>query len=200
MKFIDAFLDKITMYRLVLYYLLLLIAVASVFGFMGILPYNPFSIIFSTVFLIAICWIFNKIFSWAFNAPTNVESFFISALILALILTPAKSFSDIGFLFWAAVLTIASKYILAIKKIHIFNPVAIAVVLTAFGFNGSASWWIGTASMLPFSLLGLLIVRKIRRSDLVFYFFLAALITIFGFSLLQGGNIVTTFKQVMLAS
>jgi hypothetical protein len=33
MKFIDTFLDKITMYRLVLYYLLLLIAIASIFGF-----------------------------------------------------------------------------------------------------------------------------------------------------------------------
>jgi len=200
MKFIDTFLDKITMYRLVLYYLLFLIAVACVFGFLGILPYNPLSIIFSTVFLVLVCWIFNKIFSWAFNAPTNVESFFISALILALIISPAKDLNDVALLFWAAVLTIASKYILAINKIHLFNPVAIAVVLTAFGFNGSASWWIGTASMLPFSLLGLLIVRKIRRSDLVFYFFLSALATIFGFSLLQGGNIFTTFKQVITAS
>lgn len=200
MKFIDSFLDKITMYRLVLYYLLFLIGVAIIFGSLGILPYSPIAIIFSTVFLLAICWVFNKIFSWAFNAPANVESFFISALILALLLTPPKSFTDIVFLFWAAVLTIASKYILAINKIHVFNPVAIAVVLTSFGFNGSASWWIGTASMLPFSLLGFLIVRKIRRSDLVFYFFLAALATIFGFSLLQWGNIVTTFKQVVTAS
>ena len=188
------------MYRLVLYYLLFLIAVACIFGLLGILPYSPLAIIFSAIFLVAVCWAFNKLFSWAFNAPANVESFFISALILVLILSPAKSVNDFVFLFWAAVLTIASKYILAIKKIHIFNPVAIAVVLTAFGFNGSASWWIGTASMLPFSLLGLLIARKIRRSDLVFYFFLSALVTIFSFSLLQGGNIVTTFKQIILSS
>jgi ferredoxin-NADP reductase len=200
MKFIDSFLDKITMYRLVLYYLILLIVVASIFGLFGLVPYSPLSIIFSTLFVVVVCWICNKLFSWAFNAPTNTESFLISALILVLIVSPAKDFTDITLLFWAAVLTIASKYILAIKKIHLFNPVAIAVVLTSFGFNGSASWWIGTASMLPFSLLGLLIVRKIRRSDLVFYFFLAALATIFGFSLLQGGNIITTFKQVITAS
>lgn len=200
MKFIDSFLDKITMYRLVLYYLILLIVVTSVFGFLGILSYNPLSIIVSTLFLVGVCWIFNKLFSWAFNAPANTESFLISALILALIVSPAKDFNDFTLLFWAAVLTIASKYILAIKKIHLFNPVAIAVVLTSFGFNGSASWWIGTASMLPFSLLGLLIVRKIRRSDLVFYFFLASLATIFGFSLLQGGNFITTVKQIVTAS
>jgi ferredoxin-NADP reductase len=171
-----------------------------VFGFFGLVPYSSLSIIASTVFVVAVCWIFNKLFSWAFNAPTNTESFLISALILVLIVSPAKDIHDIFLLFWAAVLTIASKYILAIKKIHLFNPVAIAVVLTAFGFNGSASWWIGTGSMLPFSLLGLLIVRKIRRSDLVFYFFLAALTTIFGFSLLQGGNMITTFKQAVTAS
>jgi ferredoxin-NADP reductase len=135
-----------------------------------------------------------------FRAPTNVESVYISALILALILSPIKSVSDLPLLFWAAVLTMASKYILAINNKHIFNPVAVAVTLTALGFNGSASWWIGTLSMLPFSLLGLLIVRKIRRYDLVFYFFVASLVTMLGFSIIQGSNILTTLKQLMFSS
>jgi ferredoxin-NADP reductase/Na+-translocating ferredoxin:NAD+ oxidoreductase RnfD subunit len=200
MKFIDNILDKITMYRLVLYYLILLLVVASIFGFFGILPYSPISIIVSTIFLVVICWITNKIFSYAFDAPTNLESVYISALILALILSPIKSTADIPLLFWAAVLTMASKYILAINKVHIFNPVAIAVVLTAIGFGGSASWWIGTASLLPFSLLGFFIVRKIRRYDLVFYFFVASLITMFGLSMVQGSNVLTTLQQIVISS
>lgn len=200
MKFIDFLLDTITMYRLVLYYLLLLLIVAGVFGFFGILPYNPVSIYVSVIFLIVVSWISNKILSYAFDAPTNIESVYISALILALILSPIKSLADVPLFFWAAVLTMASKYILAIKKVHLFNPVAIAVVLTAIGFNGSASWWIGTLVMLPFSLLGFLIVRKIRRYDLVFYFFLTAFMTMSGFSILQGNNIITTFKEVITAS
>lgn len=200
MKFIDNFLDNITMYRLVLYYLLLLLFIATVFSFIGLLPFNPVMLVVSVIFITAICWITNKIFAYAFNAPTNVESVYISALILALILSPIKSISDLPLLFWAGVLTMASKYILAIDKKHIFNPVAIAVALTAFGFNGSASWWIGTLYMLPFSLLGFLIVKKLRRYDLVFYFFITALVTILGLSIMQGSNLFTTVKLVLYSS
>jgi ferredoxin-NADP reductase len=180
--------------------LIFLIFIACVFCFAGILPYNPFLLILSVLFLVIISWITNKIFANVFDAPTNVESVYISALILALIISPVKFLSDFPLLFWAAVLTMASKYILAINKKHIFNPVAIAVALTAFGFNGSASWWIGTMSMLPFSLLGLLIVRKIRRYDLVFYFFIASIVTMLGFSLIQGSNLLTTLKQIIFSS
>ena len=94
--------------------------------------------------------------------PTNVESTYISALILALIITPLQSYNDLWFLGWAAVLAMASKYILGIKGKHLFNPVAFAVALTYFTINQSASWWVGNATMLPFVLVGgLLVVRKI---------------------------------------
>lgn len=200
MKFIDNILDSITMYRLMLYYLILLVFVALVFCFLGILKYNPFLVIVSVAFLVIVAWVTNKIFAKVFNVPANVESVYISALILALIISPIKSVADLPLLFWAAVLAMASKYILAINKKHIFNPVAVAVVLTALGFNGSASWWVGTASLVPFTLLGLLIVRKISRFDLVFYFFIASLVTMLGFSLIRGSDILATIKQMLFAS
>lgn len=198
MKFIDNFLDTITMYRLVLYYLIGLLVVAFIYCLLGILHFNPLLLAFSTLFLVGVCWVANKVFAITFGAPANVESVYISALILALIITPAQSFTDIMFLFWAGVLTMASKYILAIGKKHIFNPVAIAVTITAFAGVGSASWWVGTFCMLPFALLGLLIVRKIRRYDLVFYFFLAALITIGLFTMLGGEDVSLHSKQPSL--
>lgn len=200
MKFIDDLLDRITMYRLVLYYLIFLLVVAAIFAGVGILPFSPVALIVSTSSFVFICWVTNKIFANFFDAPTNVESVYISALILALIISPMKSISDFPFVLFAGILTMASKYILAINNKHIFNPVAVAVVLTALGFGGSASWWIGTISMLPFSLLGILIVRKIRRADLVFYFFIAALVTMFGFTFWQGRNILTTLGQIITSS
>ncbi len=189
------------MYRLMLYYLIVLLCIAFIFGFLGILPINPISLLFSTIFLIAVCWVTNTIFSKTFNAPTNVESLYISALILALIISPIKSFQDVLFLFWAAVLTMASKYMFALNKKHIFNPVAIAVVLTSFGFNASASWWVGTSTMAPFVVIGgLLIIRKIKREDLVFSFFITTLITVLGFSLISGNNLLSTIQRVLLDS
>jgi ferredoxin-NADP reductase len=200
MRLIDNFLDRITMYRLVLYYLILLLAVAFILSLVGILHLAPFSLLFSTVFLVAVCWITNKIFGFTFNAPTNVESVYISALILALIINPPQSFEDIMFLFWAGVLAMASKYILAVGKKHIFNPVAVAVVVTAFSGVGSASWWVGTLPMLPFELLGLLIVRKIRRWDLVFYFFAGAFCSMFVFTFFKGENFLNVLREAVTAS
>ena len=200
MNLIDIFLNKITMYRLVLYYLILLLGGALILSFFHLLSFSPISLIYSSLFILGICWVTNKIFSKAFEAPTNVESVYISALILSLIITPAGSWQDLAFLFWASVLAMSSKYILALNKKHIFNPVSIALVITYFGINGSASWWVGTAPMFPFIMLGLLIVRKIRRWDMVFYFLLTALSTILGLNLLNGSNMFTTLNTLLLNS
>lgn len=200
MKYLDIFLDKITMYRLVLYYLIFLLFVSVIFSTLKILPYNPLSIIISTSLFLGISIITNYVFSKVFNAPTNVESVYITALILALIITPFRTIMDLPLIFFASVLAMSSKYILALNKKHIFNPVAIAVALTALGFGGSATWWIGTISLLPFTLLGLLIVRKIKRQDMMFYFFMGSIFTMLIFSLLQNHDPLNTLKQLLISS
>lgn len=201
MEFIDSFLDRITMYRLVLYYLFSLIGIAALFGFFGIISINPFYLIFSLTFLITICWITNNIFSFIFKAPTNVESVYITALILALIIRPAQSIHDLPILFWSGVLAISSKYILAINKKHIFNPVAIAVILTDIGIGISANWWTGTTAMMPFVVIGgLLIVKKIRKEYFIFTFFIVALATVGIFSMLSGGNYIEYIQKTLLHS
>ncbi len=201
MNFIDSFLNQITMYRLLLYYLIVLVVMAVGFSFLNILPFDPVMLVISTLFLVAVCWVTNTIFAKTFGAPTNIESVYISALILALIISPLKSFDGLVFLFWAGVWAMASKYMLAINKKHVFNPVAFAVLLTSYTIAQSATWWVGTASMLPVVLIGgVLIVRKIRRFDLVFYFFIASLITILGLSFFKGSDPVTTLRKTFLDS
>ena len=204
MKKIDEILNKITMYRVVLYELIFLLVVAIVLAFFGFLPYTPAGIFFSAVFITTICWLVNKIFAFVFSAPSNPESTYITALILALIISPMSGFGDASFFalaFWASALAMASKYILAIGKKHIFNPAAIAVVITAFTLNLSASWWVGTAVMFPFVLVGgFLVVRKIHRTDLVWGFIFAALVSTLAFSAFSGGNIVTGLIRVLLST
>lgn len=200
MSFIDNFLNKITMYRLMLYYLILLLITALILSFFNFLPFSSVSLLFSSLFIVGICWVTNKVFALTFKAATNVESVYISALILSLIITPMRYLQDLPFLLWASVLAMASKYILALNKKHIFNPAAFALVLTYFTINGSASWWVGTLNMFPFILLGLLIVRKIRRWDLIFYFLLTALLTILGKSILNSNNIFVTLNALFFNS
>ena len=117
---IDYFLDRVTMYRLVLYVLIGLIALAAVFSYFQLLSFSPLSLLLSTGFLVIICWAANSLLASIFAVPTNVESTYITALILALIIDPAKSPNDLPFLGWAAILAISSKYILALHNKHLF--------------------------------------------------------------------------------
>jgi ferredoxin-NADP reductase len=198
---IDDILNRVTMYRLVLYYLIFLLGAAVILSFVGVLGYDPFALLVSIGFLIAACWITNTVFAKAFGVPPNAESAYISALILALIITPLQSPGDLWFLAWAAVWAMASKYILAINGKHIFNPAAFAVALTYLAINQSASWWVGDAPMLPFVVVGgILVVRKIGRFDLVSSFLFLALTTTLVADLLGGGDFVATLQRVVVYS
>jgi ferredoxin-NADP reductase/Na+-translocating ferredoxin:NAD+ oxidoreductase RnfD subunit len=198
---IDDFLNRITMYRLVLYILVGLIAIAAVLSYFQLLPFSPLSLLLSTAVLIAICWAANTLLASFFGIPANLESSYITALILALIIDPAKTSTDFAFLGWAAILAISAKYILTLRNTHVFNPAAIAVVVTAFALRESASWWIGTASMLPAVLLGgALLVRKLRQAEMVLIFVLAALATICVVSIVQHLAIIQELQQLLAAS
>src|SRR5579884_2585482 len=175
---VDDLLDRITMYRLVLYVLIAYLAVAEVLSFFHLLPFSPLALLVSTAFLVLMCWATNTILARIFAVPTNVESAYITALILALIIDPISS-AGLAFLGWAAILAMSSKYILSLRNKHIFNPAAIAVVITSFALGDSASWWVGTASMLPVVLIGgALLVRKLRAGEMVLFFIGASLLTV----------------------
>lgn len=204
MKFIDKILNRVTMYRLILYYLIFLLAAAIALGALGIIPYRPEMILFSALYITAACWLFNIGFAYVFNATTNVESAYVTALILALIISPASSFTDISFLFFgyiASAIAIGSKYIFAIGKKHLFNPAAAAAVLTAVIFNLSVSWWVGTAALTPFVIIGgLLMVRKIIRFDLIWSFVLVALAGIVGSHFLNPTGLLFVLDRALLSS
>lgn len=170
------------MYRLVLYCLTAWIIIALILSAFGLLSFSPLALLYSTLIILIVSWITNELFARVWKTHANVESIYITAFILVCLITPPSAGSYVSilpFLIWASILSMSSKYILAISKKHLFNPAAIALVITALFIGESATWWIGTLYMLPFVLLGgLLIVRKIKRFDLFLPFFGAAIITI----------------------
>jgi ferredoxin-NADP reductase/Na+-translocating ferredoxin:NAD+ oxidoreductase RnfD subunit len=184
-----------------MYYLLGLILIAIGLSSFGDLKYRPIYIVISTVILVAACWIINRIFASVFKAPTNSESSIITALILALIITPNPTGFGITFLLAVSGLAIASKYILTIRKKHIFNPAAIAVALTALGPRQSASWWVGTAVMLPFVLIGgILITRKIQRGKMVSSFFISTTLATIIYSIISKTGVLTSLHDLIFSS
>lgn len=190
------------MYRLVVYELAFLLLVAFIMGFFGVFPVNPIFLVFSVAFIFSVSWIVNKIFARMFEVPSNPESTWITALILALIISPPTLWIDMQYLplaFWASAVAIASKYILAIRKKHVFNPVAFGVAATSVVLGLSASWWIGTLPMVPFVLIGgLLIVRKIRRFDLWFAFIGVFTVGIAFYYFGRGLDVVRSLSQALL--
>lgn len=192
--FINNFLNNITMYRLLLYILIVYVVIGEIFSLFHLLPFTPTALFFSSIFLVGICWITNTILAKIFRVQTNVESVYISALILSLVITP----TSIIFLATAGVLTIVSKYVANTNNKHIFNPVAFGIWLAGLLTGQYASWWIGTVSMLPFIIAGgFLIIKKIRRIDMVFIFFIIAVLTIFGYDILNKIDIFISFKKIL---
>ncbi len=201
MNFIDAFLNRITMYRLVLYYLIILHVVAFILSLTGILALNPWALAATSLFLVGICLLSNFIFAKIFRVSANNESAYISALILALLVAPQFTTETFVVLAWIGVVAMATKYILVLNKKHLFNPAAIAGVILALSLNQSFIWWVGTASLLPVILLvGLLIVRKIRRFDMFASFLVTALLVIASFGLSRGTPLDSLLQRVLLNS
>src|ERR1700686_5242062 len=85
---IDNVLNRFTMYRLVLYYLIFLAGAAVALSLFGALPFQPIDLLVSLSVSVAVCWISNSAFAKVFNVPANAESLYITAFILAMLITP----------------------------------------------------------------------------------------------------------------
>jgi len=204
LNFIDDLLNKITVYRLTLYYLTALFLAAVGFSAWGILPYNPYALVISAFIVLLTCLVINIIFASVFGASPRAESVYITAFILILIITPPlveNYLPNISFLLWASVWAMASKYIFAVGKKHIFNPAAFAVALTAVTLNESASWWVSSIYLAPLTAVGgLLILRKLRRFDLAASFLIIAVPTILGFIFFKSGDLVGASQKALFYS
>lgn len=192
---IDTLLNSITMYRLTLYFLITLVVITVLFGFLGVFPHDAFDILLSTGIIVSISYASNYLFAKIFHAITNVESVFITALILVLI-APFSYPHSIPYAIAVAILAMAVKYLVVVEKQHLLNPAAAAVAAIALlSPANSATWWVGTPAVVPFLIIGgLLIVRKIRREDMVITFFAvyAVLVLVFGF--IHGGTVMSAIS------
>ena len=201
MNAIDSYLNRTTMYRLTLYVLIGLLISAGLFAVLGFMPFSLLSLLFSILLLSIAAWATNMVFAYCFEVPANTESFWISALILALILSPPSSMDDALNLFWAVVLTMASKYIFALHNKHLFNPVAFAVSITALVLGFAPSWWVGSRIMLPLVLLGgFLIVKKLRRADLPLSFLAVSGLVVASSSVVKGDYWVGSLGHLIFDS
>lgn len=175
------------MYRLTLWGLVFLAVISLVFGFLGILPYGGFSLLLSLVVLLFSCWISNILFIRLFHAAPSRESSPITALILFFLLMPVASMQGAILLALAGIVAMVSKYLFAFRGRHLFNPAALGAFFSGIILGNGAIWWVGTGTLLPFvAIVGLLLVRKIRRGALFASGIVASVVTLVIVNLFQG--------------
>jgi Na+-transporting NADH:ubiquinone oxidoreductase subunit NqrB len=165
------FFRRILTYRLALYYLSAIMLAALALSVAGIVHQSPANLAFSAVLALLVCLAVNWVFARVFGAASNWESVAISALIIALIITPVAPGDLAGdaFLVLVSAWAMASKYMVATRKRHLFNPAAFGAALIGVGLHRTVSWWVGDyAALLPVIVLGgALMLSRLRYYGMV---------------------------------
>jgi glycine betaine catabolism B len=179
-QWLDRVSGLITMYRLVLYTLLAIALLALVLSVFGQLGPGPVELLVSAALAVGVAlgagWLFAKLF----RTKAHVESSIITGLLLFFLFPPTLDPLTLIGLGLAALIASASKYLLAVRGRHMFNPAAIgSVVVAALGLIvpglGFATWWVATAYLLPLVAVGaFLILYRTRRLGLGGLFVLVA--------------------------
>lgn len=187
------------MYRLVLYGLIILACYSILAAFIGGLAYSASALLLTLLLLILPAFILNLFFAKIFKATINIESSYITALILFFLVPPVDSLQATLMALGVSCLAVVSKFIFTYRKKHIFNPAALAVFVFYFLGYG-AFWWIATPILLPPTLiLGLLVVRKIRRFSLLISFLASAILVIIIFALINKFSVLDSIAQLFLS-
>lgn len=193
MKWLDRTLDNTPMYRLVLNLLVLLLATAILLAAFGVLQYPTLGIIGSVLLACAVSFAISQFAGYALRVPINTESAAITGLIIACIMPPITSGYDALAIVTAAALAAASKFVLRWRGAHVFNPAAAGVLITALLDISEATWWIGSAVLLPIIVVSLLLLgRKLRRWGMMIACIVAALGLTLLLGTLNGAELSTT--------
>lgn len=165
---LDRLLGRVTMYVLVIICLGVILAAALVFSVIGVVSFSPAELVVSTGVLFVSSYLINGLFGILFRVRPQLSSTAITALLLACIFEPTIDLTGLGILALAAALAVITKYLLAFRGRHIFNPAAMGAFLVSFVAYSTpvtfASWWVGTGPLLPFVALGALaVLYRTRR-------------------------------------
>lgn len=154
----------ITMYRLIAVGLMAM-AVYSVFlSLVQVIDFNPIGMVAGLIILFVTTYGTSMLLAYIFRVRTNVESSGITALILYFIFTPPQDANGYAVFALLGLIAAASKYLLAWRGRHIFNPAAIAAVISGASGLAFASWWVATPALfIPILVIAALVLYKTRR-------------------------------------
>jgi ferredoxin-NADP reductase len=168
-------LGRMSMYRLVLAALGVLAAAALVLSFFELVVPGPLELLATLAVLLVACVGANALAQLLLRRPIRHESSIITAGILLFVLRPTLVPLELVWVGLAGIAAVASKYLIAWRGRHIFNPAALgAAVLTISGLGASA-WWVGSPVLAgPVIVLGFLVLARTERLRVVVTFLVVA--------------------------
>ena len=157
-NWLDRVTGRVTMYRLVNLVLSALLVIAIAAGAIGQVSYAPLDILVAAAVAVVVTFASSWLFAKLFRTRAHLESSLITGLLLAFLFRPTLDGAELGSIALAAVIASASKYLLAIRRRHIFNPAAIGAFIVSLTGLNFAVWWAGTPALLPFVIIGAFLV------------------------------------------
>ncbi len=173
-------LGRLSMYRMTVAALGALAVIAFGLSFAQLVVPGPAELAATAVVLVATCLVVNLAIQTLLRLPRRAESAVITAAILLFVLRPTLDPLGLAWIALGGAVAMASKYLIAWRGRHILNPAAVgASVLTIAGLSPSA-WWVGSPVLaIPVVVLGLIVLIRIEKVQVVAAFLVIAVTTAF---------------------
>ncbi|MDQ4214469.1 FAD-dependent oxidoreductase [Microbacterium capsulatum] len=166
-------LGRLSMYRLTLYALLALAAVAVILSVFGAIAPTPLEILATLALLALAVFCTDAVAQALLHIPRRIESSLITALILLFVVQPGANPDQIGGIAVAGVVAALSKYALVWRGRHLLNPAAVGATVLTLTNLGFSAWWVGSPAMAaPVLVLGLLVLWRTERIRVALVFVL----------------------------
>ena len=152
------------MYRLVTVLLAALTVAAVLLSLIGQVSFPPEALLASAAAALFGTVGSNAVVALALRARPHTESSVITGLLIFFLLFPSTDAQDLWRIALAGALATVTKYLLAWRGRHIFNPAAAGVALIAVAQLDGAVWWVATGALLPLVAIGaVLVLYRTRR-------------------------------------
>ncbi|WP_440711612.1 FAD-dependent oxidoreductase [Herbiconiux sp. YIM B11900] len=172
---LDTLIGRITMYNLMVIVLGVIALVAIVAGAVGQLFYTPLQLVLSLAVALVATLVSSWVLALAFRTRAHLQSAAITGLLIFFVFIPTGDAGGLLLLAVAGIVASASKFLLAVRGRHLFNPVAVAAVVMSVTALYPSGWWVASPVLLPFVAVGaFLVLYRTRKLALGLTFVLLA--------------------------
>jgi len=200
-RWLDRTLGAIVMYTLVLASLVIVAIAAIVLAFVDLVSPDPFALLASLPTAVAFSYGASWVGARIVRQRPHLESSLITGLLVFFIMAPSMQLTGLLAIALASTVAGASKFVIAFRGRHIFNPAALGAYVFIFAPLGFPTWWVGTPLLQPvIAVAAFLILYRTQRLDLGLVFVVFAASIRIAFTLNDGGSLTDALSFTFASS